>query len=293
MSLAATIVVPTAVALLSITVSLDLAITDFRETLTRPKPLALGLMAQLLVLPMAALVVGLMTGDATVMTALLLVALVPSGPTSNYIAAVGRGDLSLSVLMTVFGTLLSVLTLPLALPWMLQAAGQDAANLSPPVVELLKGLALMVLAPVSAGVFLARRFPAAVRRWRPAAARVATGVFALLVAGALVMEWRTLSAIVGRSLHWVLLLNLAAMVLGTIVARAAGLPANQRTVFAIKCALQNVSIALGIAIAQMHRMDIAAVAALYGLCQLLTASGYALWRRRDAAAPAGAAFTKA
>lgn len=289
MSIAATVVVPVAVAVLSLTISLDLAVADFRRTLGQPKALVLGLLSQLTVLPVLALALGLAIRDPALTVAMVLVALAPSGPTSNFLAALGRGDLSLAVLLTVLGTLISVVTFPLLLPILLGWTGMEAQRLSPPTFELLKGLVVMVLLPLGAGMIAARRVPALVSQWRPAAARIASAVFALLVVGAIAAEWRTLAATFLKAAHWVLLLNLGAMAAGALIARSAGLPSAQVTVFALKCAVQNVSIALAVALALMGRPDIAAIAAMYGICQLLTAGAFAAWRRRaDRSSPVAA-----
>lgn len=280
MSVAASIIVPAAVAVLSLTVSFDLAAVDFLRTLGKRKVLVLGLIAQLTVLPVLALAVGALSGDPGLAAALVLVALVPSGPTSNYLSEVGRGDVPLAMLLTIFGTLICVVTLPVLLPVLLQSSRVQTEALIPTTFELLKGLLLMVMLPMALGMLAARSFPAFVRRIRPAATRVATAIFVLLVAGAIASEWRLLTETFVRSAHWVLLLNLAAIGVGLLAAKTAGLPPAQSTVIGLKVAVQNVSIAIAIAISLLGRTDVAAIAALYGICQLLTGLGFALLRRR-------------
>jgi predicted Na+-dependent transporter len=63
----------------------------------------------------------------------------------------------------------------------------------------------------------------------------------------------------------------------------------QRLTLALKAGVQNISIALGIAIGVLGRLDVAAVAALYGITQLLVATAYALSCRRSRAVSAGQA----
>ena len=283
MSLAASIIVPAAVAVLSLTVSFDLAAVDFLRTLRKRKVLVLGVIAQLTVLPVLALVVGALSGDPAVAVALVLVSVVPSGPTSNYLSEVGGGDVPLAMLLTIFGTLICVATLPVLLPVLLQSSQLQTEALIPTTFALLKGLLLMVLLPMALGMFAARSFPAFVRRIRLAATRVATAIFALLVVGAIASEWRLLAETFVRSAHWVLLLNLAALGIGLLSAKAARLPPSQCTVISLKVAVQNVSIAIAIALSLLGRTDVAAIAALYGICQLLTGVGFALLRRRAVA----------
>jgi BASS family bile acid:Na+ symporter len=280
MSQAGVIVVPAAVAVLSLAISLDLAATDLRNALQRRRRLAVGVAAQMLVLPAVALLLGLLIPDKAVVAALLLVALVPSGPTSNYLAAVAHGDVAFAVLLTIIGTLLSVAVLPLAFPVLLELTGYAAVGTIPPVLKLLQNLVLVVLLPLVLGMALARRFPAQVARLRPAIRRTAAVVFAVLILGAIAAEWRSIAGIFLRSAHWVLLANLGAIGLALAVGRVGGLAPPQTITLGLKAGVQNVSVAIAIAIALMERLDVAAIAALYGIFQLLTATSLALARKQ-------------
>ena len=286
MSQAGVIVVPAAVACLSLAISLDLAATDLRATLARRRQLAFGVLAQMATLPVLVLALSPFIADKGVVAALLLVALVPSGPTSNYLAAVARGDVAFAVLLTIIGTLLSVLLLPPLLPLLLHATGYGLVGTVPPVVKLLQNLVLVVLLPLVLGMGIARRWPDQVRRLRPAINRAAAIVFAVLVAGAIAAEWRTIAGIFARSAHWVLLVNVGAIAVAFLAARLARLGAPQQTTLGLKCPLQNVSVAIAIAIALMERLDVAAIAALYGICQLVTATAFALARKQAQPPPA-------
>lgn len=289
MSQAGVVVVPAAVALLSLAISLDLAATDLRETAKKRGTLALGLAAQMMLLPLVVLALSLFIADKAVVAALLLVALVPSGPTSNYLSAVAKGDVAFAVLLTILGTLLSVAILPPLLPALLEVTGYALVGTIPPVFKLLQNLVLVVLLPLVVGMTLARRFPQQVLRMRPVVQRTAAIIFAVLVIGAIAVEWRVIAGIFLRSAHWVLLANLCTIALAVLAARVFGMARPQVTTLGLKSALQNVSVAIAIAIALMERLDVAAIAALYGIFQLLTATAFALYRKPAAAVPATSA----
>lgn len=280
MSVTATVVVPAAAALLTFAISLDLPPQGLRRALLHPRALVVGLSAHLVVLPLLALALGTWLGDPLVLMAMLLVAVVPSGPASNYAAAIGRGDVPLALMMSIVGTPLCVLTLPVLLPLLVQVADPGISGLSPPVAELVKSLLVIIVLPLAAGLFVAQRFPATVQRVRPAVDRAAGAVFLLLVAGAIAAEWRTLSETFSRGFLWMAVLNVAATAAGWAIARAFALPRPQRVVVSIKCSFQNVAIAIVIAISQMDRLDIAATAALYAVFELASAGALALWWRR-------------
>jgi bile acid:Na+ symporter, BASS family len=278
-------VVQLAVAILTLSVSLDLRPRQFADALAAPKPLLAGLLVQLVTVPVLVLLLATGVRDATVLTALCLVAFTPSGPTSNYLAHVARGDVPLAILLTVAGTLLSAAVMPLALPWLLHLVTGGAIAVVTPLA-VLQGLVWMVLVPLLLGLYAGHRHPALVARWRTRVTRVAGALFMLLVAGAIASQWRALSAAAGAAVVPVLAINASALACGLAAGTLAGLARPQRDTLALKTGVQNVSIAIGVAIGVLGRVDVAAVAALYGVTQLLVASAFALAAaRRVRAAP--------
>lgn len=276
----AALVVQLAVGVLTLSISLELKARHFAAAMAAPRDLGVGLAAQLAILPLLVLLLSTTLQDATVLTALCLVAFTPSGPTSNYLAHLAQGDVALAIVLTIVGTLLSAVAMPLALPALLQfATGDELARIVTPLA-VFRGLLGMVIVPLLLGLYAARRWPAGVARVQPAISRIAAVLFVLLVAAAIASQWQVLVRAVAQAGVPVLAVNAAALALGALAGRAAGLAQPRRTTLALKVGVQNVSIALGVAIGVLGRLDVAAVAALYGVTQLLVASAYAAACRR-------------
>lgn len=275
----AAVLVQLAVALLTISISFDLNVQQFAALLRAPRALAAGLLAQLGIVPLLVLLVAAAPQEATLLTALCLVAFTPSGPTSNYLAHLARADVPLAVLLTVVGTLLSAAVMPFGVPALLRATtGADLLLVTPAAV--FESLFWMVLLPLLGGLYATRRHAALVARIRPAFGRMAALLFVLLIGAAIGSQWELLARTAAAAAAPVLLVNIAALALGNGVGRAAGLGRPQWTALALKASVQNVSIAIGVAISVLGRFDVAAVAALYGVTQLLVVSTYALLLRR-------------
>lgn len=284
MELVAAVLVQLAVGVLTLSISLELKPQHFMSAVRAPRDLAVGLLAQLAIVPLLVLLLASSMQDTTVLIALCLIALTPSGPTSNYLAHLARGDVALAMLLTVAGTLLSAVAMPLALPALLRAAtGTDIQVVTSWAV--FQSLLWMVVVPLLAGLYAAQRFPVAVQRVRPLLTRVAAILFVLLLAVAIGSQWKVLAQAAASAALPVLTVNVAALALGALAGRAAGLATPQRITLTLKAGVQNVSIALGLAIGVLGRLDVAAVAALYGVTQLLVASAFALSRKRSAAVP--------
>jgi BASS family bile acid:Na+ symporter len=275
----AAVLVQLAVAVLTVSISFDLNVQQFAALLRAPRALVTGLLAQLGIVPLLVLLVATTPQPATLLTALCLVAFTPSGPTSNYLAHLARADVPLAVLLTVLGTLLSAAVMPFGVPALLRATtGTDLLLVTPAAV--FESLFWMVLLPLLGGLYAARRHPALVARIRRPANRVAALLFVLLIGAAIGSQWELLVRTAAAAAVPVLLINIAALVLGNGIGRAAGLARPQWTALGLKAAVQNVSIAIGVAIGVLGRFDVAAVAALYGVTQLLVTTTYALLLRR-------------
>jgi BASS family bile acid:Na+ symporter len=280
----AALLVQLAVGVLTLSISLELTPAHFAAAARARRDLTVGLLAQLAIVPaLVLLLVTVVPLAPAVAIALCLVAFTPSGPTSNYLAHLAGGDTALAFLLTVAGTLLSAAAMPLAVPALLQAVTGGAGVAVATPLAVFTSLLWMVVVPLVAGLLAARHFPTAVRRLLPPLRRVAAALFVLLLAAAIGSQWRVLAGAAATAALPVLAINVAALALGALVGRAAGLARPQRLTLALKAGVQNISIALGIAIGVLGRLDVAAVAALYGITQLLVATAYALLAKRQVA----------
>ena len=92
---------------------LTLTTADFREIFRRPKDVAVGILAQFLIMPLAAFVLCKafdLPPDLAV--GLMLLGCVPGGTASNLVTFLARGDVALSVTITSCTTLLAPLVTP-------------------------------------------------------------------------------------------------------------------------------------------------------------------------------------
>ena len=92
---------------------LTLTTADFREIFRRPKDVFVGILAQFLIMPLAAFVLCkafALPPDLAV--GLMLLGCVPGGTASNLVTFLARGDVALSVTITSCTTLLAPLVTP-------------------------------------------------------------------------------------------------------------------------------------------------------------------------------------
>ena len=122
---------------------------DFRAVLKRPLVIAIAVGIQFLLMPLFAYAISIMLGlSIELMTGMVLVGASAGGTASNVICYLAKGNVALSILMTVVSTLCAVLLMPaLTFVYLNQVVPV-------PVDGMLKSILSIVLVPVLVGTFL-------------------------------------------------------------------------------------------------------------------------------------------
>lgn len=219
---------------------LTLTLPDIKEVAKRPWPIAIGVVAQYVVMPFGALLIAKLLGlPPALAVGLLILGSVPGGTASNVIAYLAKGDVALSVAMTSVSTLISPFMTPLLMLLL--------ANADTPVDGwgMAVTLAQTVLIPVIGGLVVRVLF----NKWvnyvlpiLPWLSIIAIGgvVFPAVANSAEVLVSVGLLVFVAVVLH-----NLLGYVLGYAAARACGYsPAVCRTT-SVEIATQSAGLASG------------------------------------------------
>ena len=104
------------IALVMFGVSLDIRIDDFKKLLTAPKPMIIGIISQFFLVPLTTYFLILaLTPIPSIALGMIMVASCPGGNISNFISKLAEGNTALSVSLTAFSTLLSVIMTPVNL----------------------------------------------------------------------------------------------------------------------------------------------------------------------------------
>ena len=101
---------------------MTLRVTDFRKVLEKPRQVMIGVLAQFLIMPLVALaLVKAFNLPPELAIGVILVGACPGGTASNVMAYLAKGDVALSVAMTMTTTLLAPVVTP-AITWLLAGA---------------------------------------------------------------------------------------------------------------------------------------------------------------------------
>lgn len=148
--------------LIMLAMGVTLRFDDFTRVLKRPVPIAAGLGLHYLVMPLAAWVIArLLHMPPELQAGMILVGCVASGTASNVMVFLAKGDVALSVTISVCSTLIGVIATPLL------AHVYIASTIDVPIMSMLTEIIQIVILPITAGLILNRFAHSAVQRVLP------------------------------------------------------------------------------------------------------------------------------
>jgi BASS family bile acid:Na+ symporter len=260
-------------------IMLGMGLTLSRQDLARiprsGRAVGIGVLAQFLVMPLVAWALATGFGlPPELAIGVILVGAAPGGTASNVIAFLAKGDVALSVSMTVVSTLLCVVLTPLWV-WLL-----GSTWIAVDFQQLLVTIAKIVVGPVVMGVAL--RSVWTPRPWILGGLLPLGSMFIIaLVVGIIVANNRAQLQASGPVLAVVVLHCTLGFVLGMAGTRKLVPSQRQRTTIGIEVGMQNSGMAVALALA--HFGPLAAVpGAIFSVWQNVFGAAFAAYRRRRA-----------
>lgn len=274
---------PIALFIIMVGMGLSLTTADFRRVFEQPKSISIGVVGQLLLIPMLGFAIGWGLSGGIMAAGLVLIAALPGGTTSNLFTYLAKANLALSITLTVIASLVTTVTLPLYVNLALETFTGAGEIVRLPFVQTLVQMTAILIVPVCIGMALNRKFPGAAKRAEPIISKFSALVLALIVIGIIVKEWNNLPGWI--SLVWlpVVLLNFGSMAIGYGLGKLASLGEKDSVTLSIELGLKNVTIGLMIALTLLQNTELAVPAAIYGILHFFTAFGIAAVMRRNAA----------
>ncbi len=232
-------------AVIMLGMGLTLSVADFQSVLRMPRAVAAGFVAQYLIMPFLGWSIAkLFQLEAGLAVGLILVSCCPGGTASNVVTFLARGNLALSVLMTMCSTFGAILLTPLLTKWL--AGTYVPVNATALFVSTVK----IVLAPLLLGLALHHYCSRAVKFVLPVAPLISVLVITLICASIIGSSAEALKQSGGRLLLAVFVLHCAGFGLGYAAARLLRFRENDCRTISIEVGMQNSG--LGAALAKQH-----------------------------------------
>ena len=128
---------------------LTLRVQDFLRILKSPKIVFLGVLLQFLIMPfLGFLLVNFFNIEQIIGLGIILVGCAPGGTASNVVCYLAKGDVALSISLTICTTILAVFLMPIFF-WL-----YTGSNIEIPVYDMMLSIFKIVIIPVSLGIIL-------------------------------------------------------------------------------------------------------------------------------------------
>lgn len=243
---------------------LSLVTDDFRRVLVYPKAVIIGLVNQLLLLPLIAFGITQLFGLPNELAiGLILLASCPGGVTSNLISHVSRGDTALSITLTAISSFITLITIPLYVGLAYGYFNDTGQIVDVDEMGMLLQVLVIVIIPVLLGMFIrSKKEKFALRMDKPVRI-ISTVLFVLIVASILASEWEKMAEYIAQIGIASIVLNLTTMLLGFFSARFLKLSLKQAITISIESGIQNGTLAIVIATTVLANIALTIPAAVY------------------------------
>ncbi len=257
---------PVSLFIIMVGIGLTLTLRDFGQVTRNPRSIVVGTVAQILLMPLVAFSIAATLGLAPALAVgLVIIAACPGGTTSNLFVLLARGHIALSILLTVSASLITIVTLPFFTNYALQMYFGEAANISLPVGKTIAMLVVIVLLPVSLGMFIRTRAPAAAQK-AEGIVSIFGGIVLLLLIIALLWGSRDrLPELLSQAGPAAFLLNLFGIAIGLGVSRLVGLSQKESLAIAVELGIKNGTIALMVALTLLESSEMSIPAVVYSV----------------------------
>ena len=222
---------------------MTLTFQDFKRVLQCPWEVLLGVVAQFLIMPLAAwFLVWLFALPPELAIGVVLVGTCPGGTASNVISYLAKGDVALSVSMTMATTLLAPVVTP-TLTWLLAGSWIEVS-----FTAMMISIAQMVLLPLLLGLTAHHFFERTVEKILPVMPVVSVVTIVLLVGGVVALGAESLLDVGLLMAAIVVLHNAFGLVLGYGMARLFRLDSKKARTVSIEVGMQNSGMAASLAV---------------------------------------------
>ena len=238
-------IAPIALALIMLTLGLGLTTSDFTRVIKRPKDFLVGLICQVILLPIIAFVlIKILNVQPALALGVMIIAAAPGGVTSNILTKFANGDVALSVSLTAIISLLSILTVPFIV---IQSA--DLLNINYITQQIsMSGISikmfLVVTLPVLIGMLIRKLANEFIITRTALIEKISLILFIVVFISIWIEEWENIITYLSKAGIITLILNITMMTLGFYVAKIFASGIAQRKCISLECGLQNGTLAV-------------------------------------------------
>ena len=265
-------IAPIALALIMLGLGLGLKVEDFTRVLKNPKDFLVGLICQLIILPIVAYVlIIILKTPIELALGVMLIAAAPGGVTSNVLTKFAKGDVALSISLTAIISLISIISVPLIIFQSASLLGVTNISQEITMTGIALKMALVVTIPVIVGMIIRKFLDNFISSKVSIINKINAVLFLIVFAAIWIEERENIITYLSQAGLIVLILNVVMMIIAYYLAKTFASGIDQRKCIALECGLQNGTLAVFVATQIFNDIIYMIPTAAYALIMYITA----------------------
>lgn len=238
------------------TMGLSLVLTDFRHIVENSRAFLIGVGSMLLLVPLVGTGIALAFAPTPALTVgFILLATCPGGMLSNLLTDLAKGNLALSVSMSLFVSIVYIFTLPFISWFAVTLVLGDGADIAIPFRSSVTHILAITVFPIATGMAV-RHFLTEFALWAAGRIKtVATTALTIIFGLVIVDEADTLRQSLGIVLAMVVGMNAANFLIATAASRVGDIPKGDRIAIVMEHLIRQEATAVYVAVSLLGRTD--------------------------------------
>jgi len=264
-------IAPIALALIMLGLGLGLTGKDFLRVIQNPRDFFVGLICQLILLPVVAYILILIFNtSAELALGVMIIAAAPGGVTSNVLTKFAKGDVALSISLTAVISLVSIISVPFIIFTAAGLIGITYISAEITRTGIALKMALVVTIPVLTGMIIRKFAENFVSSNISLIEKITSGLFAIVFLSIFIEERENIFSYLAQAGIIILVLNVSMMILAYYIAKTFASGLEQRKCIALEVGLQNGTLAVFVATSIFDDVIYLVPTAAYALLMYIT-----------------------
>lgn len=276
---------PLTLAIITLGLGLSISIQDIRNIVLYPKNIIVGLFSQLFLLPLIALLISYVTGlNEVYAVGLVLIAICPGGATANLVNYMIRGNVALSLSITMVNGLITIFTIPFLTSLALIFYYKENTEISIAIPDAVLKIFLLTILPAMLGILIRIKNEKIANRLETPLRYILPVLLFMVYGGVLFFESSSGVNLVWSEFFFILpfalSLNILAMISGYFLPAVFKLNKQNKFTIAVEVGLQNSTLAIFVAGSLLDNYAIAMVPVVYGSFSFFTTWGLGYFAKK-------------
>lgn len=268
------VLLPLALGIVMLGLGLSLTPLDFKRVIVYPKAIVIGLVSQMLILPVVCFLIAKLLGlSPELAVGLMLLAASPGGPTANLYSHLSKGDVALNITLTALNSFLTLFSLPFIVNFSINYFMKSGQVIPMQFGKIMEVFAI-VLIPVSLGMLVKSLYPK-ISSILDKPVKILSALFLVIIIAGVVFKERenigTYFKIAGIAS---LAFNLFSIGVGYYLPRLFKLQEKQAIAIGMEIGIHNGTLAIFIALTVLGNGVMSIPPVIYSLIMFFTAAAF-------------------